>query len=107
MAAKQVVPEGFSRIVQQCAASGLVDGRAMAADGDYLPANVSRESWKDVEIEVKRSMQSYLDCLGEELAEQPGFRKPPVRTIKSATPPLQQTQTVGMSIMEQNVVLTT
>lgn len=72
----------FREIVQQCVASGLVDGKAMAADGSYLPANVSRESWKDVEIEVEQSMQSYLDCLDEELAEQPGFRKPPVRAIK-------------------------
>lgn len=27
-------------------------------------------------------MQSYLDCLDEELAQQPGFKKPPVKTIK-------------------------
>ena len=58
--------------------SGLVDGQAMAADGSYLPANVSRSSWVDVEIEVEKSMQSYLDQLDEELAGQPGFKKPPV-----------------------------
>ena len=33
----------------------------MAADGSYIPANVSRESWINVEIEVEQSMQSYLD----------------------------------------------
>lgn len=57
-------------------------GKALAADGSYLPANVSRESWVDVEIEVEQSMQSYLDVLDEELAKQPGFKKPPVKVMK-------------------------
>ena len=52
---------------------------ALAADGSYLPANVSHASWVDVEVEVEQSMQSYLDRLDEELAAQPGFRKPPVK----------------------------
>lgn len=43
----------FREIVRRCMESGLVDGKAMAADGSYLPANVSRESWVDVEIEVE------------------------------------------------------
>lgn len=72
----------FQEIVKRCIASGLVDGKAMAADGSYLPANVSRDSWVDVEIEVERSMQSYLDRLDEELADQPGFKKPPVHMVK-------------------------
>lgn len=55
----------------------------MAADGSYIPANVSRESWVDVEVEVEQSMQSYLDCLDEKLAQQPGFKKPPVKNIKN------------------------
>ena len=54
----------------------------MVADGSYIPANVSRESWIDVEIEVEQSMQSYLDSLDEELSKQPGFKKPPTRTVK-------------------------
>ena len=40
----------------------------MAADESYIPANVSRESWIDVEIEVEQSMQSYLDSLDKELS---------------------------------------
>lgn len=68
----------FRELVRRCVESGLVDGQAMAADGSYLPANVSRSSWVDVEIEVEKSMQSYLDRLDEELAGQPGFKKPPV-----------------------------
>lgn len=37
----------FYEIVKQCIACGLIDGKAMAADGSYIPANVSRESWVD------------------------------------------------------------
>lgn len=69
----------FEEIVRQCVIDGLVDGKALAADGTYLPANVSRGSWLDVEIEVVQSMQSYLDRLDAELAEQPGFKRPPTR----------------------------
>lgn len=57
--------------------SGLIDGEAVAADGSYIPANVSKESWIDIEIEVEQSMQSYLDSLDEERSNQPGFKKPP------------------------------
>ena len=53
--------KAFYEIVKQCIDSGLNDGEAMAADGSYIPANVSRESWINVEIEVEQSMQSYLD----------------------------------------------
>ena len=53
----------------------------MVADGSYIPANVSRESWVDVEQEVQFSMQSYLDDLDAELAEQAGYKKPPEKTI--------------------------
>lgn len=71
----------FHKIIQQCVDSRLIDGKTMAADGSYLPANVSRSSWVDIEIEVEQSMQSYLDCLDEELAAQPGFKKPPTRKV--------------------------
>lgn len=71
----------FQEIVRGCVKNGLVDGKALAADGSYLPANVSRASWVDVEVEVEHSMQSYLDRLDEELAAHPGFRKPPVKKI--------------------------
>ena len=54
----------------------------MVADGSYIPASVSRGSWIDVEIEVQKSMQSYLDALDEELSNQPGFKKPPAKTVK-------------------------
>ena len=54
----------------------------MAADGSYIPANVSRESWIDIEIEVEQSMQSDLDSLDEELSNQLGFKKPPTRIAR-------------------------
>ena len=74
--------KAFYEIVKQCIDSGLIDGEAMAADGSYIPANVSRESWINVEIEVEQSMQSYLDSLDEELSNQPGFKKPPTKIVR-------------------------
>ena len=38
-----------------------IDGEEMVADGSSIPANVSRNSWIDVEEEVTQSMQRYLD----------------------------------------------
>ena len=74
--------KAFYEIVKQCIDSGLIDGEAMAADGSYIPANISRESWINVEIEVEQSMQSYLDSLDEELSNQPGFKKPPTKIVR-------------------------
>ena len=44
----------------------------MASDGSY-PAEVSRNSRVDIEVEVEQSMLSYLDDLDQELVLQPGF----------------------------------
>ena len=66
--------KAFYEIVKQCIDSGLIDGEAMAADGSYIPANVSRESWINVEIEIEQSMQSYLNSLDEELSNQPASK---------------------------------
>lgn len=73
--------EVFVYIVQECIRHKLVDGEDMVADGSYIPANVSRDSWIDVEAKVKFSMQSYLDDLDAELAQQPGFKAPPTKEI--------------------------
>lgn len=74
--------EVFLEIIRRCVKSGLVDGKELAADGTYLPANVSKDSWIDTEVETELSMQSYLDCLDEELSKQPGFKRPPTKTIR-------------------------
>ena len=50
--------KAFYEIVKQCIDSGLIDGEAMTADGSYIPANVSRESWINVETEVEQSTRS-------------------------------------------------
>ena len=71
----------FLEIVRCCIEQRLVDGKEMAADGSYIPAEVSRNSWIDVEVEVEQSMLSYLDDLNQELASQPGFKKPPSHTV--------------------------
>lgn len=54
----------------------------MATDGSYIPVNVSKDSWVDVEVEVERNMQSYLDSLDKELSNQPGFKKPTTKIVK-------------------------
>ena len=72
----------FFSIYQATLKSGLVDGKELAADGTYLPANVSKDSWMDTEVEAELSMQSYLDRLDEELSKQPGFKRPPAKTIR-------------------------
>lgn len=74
--------QAFLEIVRRCVKSGLVDGKELAADGTYLPANVSKDSWIETEVETELSMQSYLDRLDEELSKQPGFKKPPAKVIK-------------------------
>lgn len=60
----------------------MVDRKELAVDGTYLPANVSKDSWIDTEVETELSMQSYLDRLDEALSKQPGFRKPLAKTIR-------------------------
>ena len=59
----------------------LIDGKEMTSDGSYIPAEVSRNSWIDIEVEVEQSMLCYLDDLDQELASQPGFKKPPGHTV--------------------------
>lgn len=48
--------EVFLEIIRRCVKNGLVDGKEMATDGTYLPANVSKESWIDIEVETELSM---------------------------------------------------
>lgn len=72
----------FLEIIRRCVKSGLADGKKLAADGTYLPANVSKKSWIDIEEETELSMQSYLERLDEKLSKQPGFKKPPAKTVK-------------------------
>ena len=74
--------EVFWEIIRRCVKSGFVDGKELAADGTYLPANVSKDSWIDTEVEAELSMQSYLDRLDEERSKQPGFKRPPAKIIK-------------------------
>jgi hypothetical protein len=81
MAENDLFKKIFTQIVRQCIEQHLIDGEHMVADGSYIPANVSRGSWVDVEEEVQFSMQSYLDDLDAELSEQAGYKKPPEKTM--------------------------
>ena len=62
----------FLEIVRCCMEQKLIDGKEMASDGSYIPAEVSRNSWIDIKVEAGQSMLSYLDDLDQELASQPG-----------------------------------
>lgn len=42
MTVDQLFQKAFYAIVKQCIAGGLIDGEAMASDGSYMPARVSR-----------------------------------------------------------------
>ena len=93
----------FLEIIRRCVKSGLVDGKELAADGTYLPANVSKDSWIDTEVETELSMQSYWDRLDDELSRQPGFKSPIAKRIKSGVLPVKRIQTVAVSTMERRV----
>ena len=74
--------EVFTEIVRRCISTGLIDGKEMATDGSFIPSEVSRDSWVDIEHEIEHSMYSYLDSLYEELSKLPGFKRPPTRVIR-------------------------
>ncbi|MEQ8199786.1 MAG: IS1182 family transposase [Syntrophomonadaceae bacterium] len=69
-----IFQEIFYEIVRQCIDQGLVDGEYTVCDGSFLPAEVSRSSHTTIETTIRKSMQSYLDVLDEELAAQPGYK---------------------------------
>ena len=68
-------------IVRCCMEQKLIDGKEMASDSSYIPAEVSRNRWINIEVEVGQSMLSYLDDLDQELASQPGFKKLASHTV--------------------------
>lgn len=39
--------------VGRCLKSCLLDGKELAVDGIYFPANVSKDSWIDTEVEAE------------------------------------------------------
>ena len=73
--------KAFLEIVRRCIEQKLIDGKEMASDGSYIPAEVSRNSWIGAEVEVEQSMLSHLDDLDQELVSQPGFKKPLSYTV--------------------------
>ena len=91
--------QAFLEIVRRCIEQKLIDGKEMASDGSYIPAEVSRNSWIDIEVEVEQSMLSYLDDLDQELVSQPGFKKPPTSMVTKRSQPAQQILSVPISTM--------
>ena len=58
MEQKRLFQEAFLEIVRRCMEEKLIDGKEMASDGSCIPAEVSRNSWVDIEVEVEQSMLS-------------------------------------------------
>lgn len=87
-----VFREVFNEIVLQCIEKNLVTGEMLAADGSFLPANVSLQSSVEIIETVQQSSIHYLDELEQEMSELPGYQ-PPVpkeiqkRTLQSRTDP--------------------
>ena len=46
--------QAFLKIVRRCIEQKLIDGKEMASDDSYIPAEVSRNSWIDIEVEASR-----------------------------------------------------
>lgn len=90
--------------LRRCVKSGVVDGKEPAADGTYLPANVSKESWMDTEVEAELSMQSYLDRLDEELLNSLVSKTSGQNVQKAPALPVKLPQTAVVSITEKRVV---
>ena len=93
----RIFEEVFFEVVRACMQAGLVDGEDMVSDGSFVPSNVSRGSWVDMEGTITKSMHSYLDALDEELTSQPGFRKPLEREVS-------ETRTTSMTDPEAGYI---
>ena len=70
--------------------SGLVDGKELAADGTYLPANVSRDSWIETEVEAELSMQSYLIVWMKSFRNNLVSKSRQLKRLKSIVQPVKQ-----------------
>ena len=67
----------FLEIVRLCIEGKLEDVKKLAVDVSYIPTEVSRNSWIDIEeTEVEQSMLSYLDDLEQEHAAQRDLKSP-------------------------------
>lgn len=96
--------EVFWEIIRRCVKSGVVDGKELAADGTYLPANVSKDSWMDTEVEAE------LICRAIWIAWMKNFLNSLVskdlrsKRSESAALPVKLTRTAVVSITEKRVV---
>ena len=71
----------------------------MASNDSYIPAEVSRNSWIDIEVEVEQSMLSYLTIWIKNLHQSQGSGSPqPARSQKSSQQ-VQQILSVAISTM--------
>ena len=93
--------EVFWEIIRRCVKSGVVDGKELAADGTYLPANVSKDSWMETEVEAE------LICRAIWIAWMKNFLNSLVskdlrsKRSESAALPVKLTQTAVVLITEK------
>lgn len=80
-----VFREVFNEIVLQCIERNLVSGDMLAADGSFLPANISVQSSVEVIETIQQSAIHYLNELEKEMSELPGYQHPKPREIQKRT----------------------
>lgn len=56
-------------IVKQCIDSSLIDGKAMAADGSYIPVNISREGWNSAQSAGQQMLSGILQRISAPQSE--------------------------------------
>ena len=84
--------EIFNKIVLKCIELGIVSGETDAADGLFLPSNVSWDSRCEAAGAIHRSTVKYMEELEAELSSTPGYKKPKnvkneKESLKSRTDP--------------------
>ncbi len=82
----------FIEIVLRCIELGLVSGETGAADGSFLPSNVSWSSRYEAVETINRSTIKYMEELEAELSSMTGYKKPEEaveekKSLKSRTDP--------------------
>ena len=82
----------FIEIVLRCIELGLVSGETGAADGSFLPSNVSWNSRYEAVETINRSTIKYMEELEAELSSMTGYKKPEEavaekKSLKSRTDP--------------------
>ena len=99
--------EVFCEMIRRCVKSGLVDGKELAADGTYLPANVSKDSWMDTEVEAELICRAIWIAWMKNFLNSQASKDLRPRRSESVALPVKLTRTVVVSITEKRAGLDT